>query len=264
MIDDFLMRTLIAGIGMVGITAPLGSYMIWRRLAFLADTIAHASLLGVVLSLCCSFSSHLGIFIAALSTGIFLFPTRKWRFIGQDTWLAIFSQGALALGLLGFSFVQKPNTLLTEYLFGDLLALDQGDVFWILAGFIVTAVSFAWHWRSIISISLNEDLAAIEGVPVRRIQTYFSLLLSFGIAILLKSVGILLLSALLIIPCSTARLFSKSPESMVCYAGLFALLSYWGGIGISYYFETPTSPTIVALNIALFITALGIKRKGCA
>ncbi len=217
MLDDFMVRAALAGIGVAFAAAPLGCFVVWRRMAYFGDTLAHAALLGVALAIAAEQLPIVGVAVIGVSIAIILFWLEKQRDLSTDTLLGILSHSALALGLIVLSVIQSQgfNINLMSYLFGDLLAVNQSDLVLMYGSVLVILLVFSRILSPLISISVNEELARVDGISVERVRFIFMILLAMVIAVALKVVGILLITALLIIPAATARLFSKSPKQMV-------------------------------------------------
>jgi zinc transport system permease protein len=163
----------------------------------------------------------------------------------------------MGLIVLSVAQAQGPGIDLMAYLFGDILAVNRTELVWIYVVAIIILSLFAYLWRSLLSISVHEELARTDGVSVSRTRFVFMLLLALTIAVAIKVVGILLITALLIIPAASARLFSSTPMQMVLLSVVFAMLSVVFGLGASLYWDVPTGPAIVvAASVAFFSSHL--------
>ncbi len=251
--DSFLIRALLAGAIVAMIAGPLGSFVIWRRLSFFGDTIAHASLSGVVMGILLGLSPTIGVFMAALLVALLLIVLQRQRPFSGDTPLAIISQGALALGVLSFSFVKNASFNLTDYLFGDILAVTSQDLWVLLAGSIIAFIFLAMIWKPLLSLTINEELAFVEGVSISKTQIKFMFLLAFIVALSLKIMGVLLVTALLIIPATIIRPFVRSPEQMALGASIIGVICITLGLCMSYFLDTPASPSIVVASLLFFL-----------
>lgn len=252
MIDDFILNAFCMGLAFSVLAGPLGSVMVWRRLAFFGDTIAHSTLLGVALSLLWGAPSQLVLvlFCVGLAIALTLIPLRTK--VSVDSLLAIFSHGSLALGLVALSLMDQPAISLTGFLFGDILAVSMTDI--VLASLTAAGISaLTWiFWRPLLTTFISEDLAKSEGIPTRLIKIGFAVAMGLTIGLLLKTVGALLMTALLIIPASSARYLSKSPAQMILIAMGIGALSFTAGLASSYGFDTPTAPMIVVCALGFF------------
>ncbi len=254
MVDAFIFRSLAAGIGFALVSGPLGCFVLWRRLAFFGDTLAHASLCGVALSLLIDLDPLYGAFLVCFLIAIGLSWFKTHQSLSEDTLLAIISHGSLALGILSVSFIKGPRFDLNTYLFGDILSLSSTEVGLIFFGGIGILGGLMLIWRPLLSMTLAEDLAAIEGVPTRGINLIYMFLLGILVSFSLKMIGALLITALLILPASTAQSFAKSPEQMAFFSILIGIGMVLGGFGFSYVYDLPTSPAIVTVGMLLLLS----------
>ena len=252
--DSFVLYALAAGIALALVVGPLGSVVVWRRMAYFGDTLAHAALLGVALAVAADQLPMAGVTIIGVLIAVVLFWLEKQRELSTDTLLGILSHSALALGLIVLSVIQSQgfNINLMSYLFGDLLAVDQSDLVLMYGSVAIILLVFSRILSPLISMSVNEELARVDGVAVEKIRFIFMILLALVIAIALKVVGILLITALLIIPAATARLFSKSPKQMVLVSVLMAIVAVVLGLYSSLNWDFPTGPAIVVSSSRLF------------
>ena len=255
--DSFILYALAAGLALALVVGPLGSVVIWRRMAYFGDTLAHAALLGVALAVAAERLPMAGVALMGVLIAVILFWLEKQRDLSTDTLLGILSHSALALGLIVLSVIQAQgfNINLMSYLFGDLLAVGQSDLVLMYASVIVILLVFSQILPSLISISVNEELARIDGVSVEKVRFIFMILLALVIAVALKVVGVLLITALLIIPAATARLFSKSPRQMIFSSTLFAVIAVILGLFSSLSWDFPAGPAIVVSASFLFFVS---------
>ena len=255
--DSFILYALAAGIALALVVGPLGSVVVWRRMAYFGDTLAHAALLGVAIAVAAEQLPIVGVALIGVLIAVILFWLEKQRDLSTDTLLGILSHTALALGLIVLSVIQSQgfNINLMSYLFGDLLAVDQSDLMLMYGSVVVILLIFSQILSPLISISVNEELARVDGVAVEKIRFIFMILLALVIAVALKVVGILLITALLIIPAATARLFSKSPKQMVFMSVLMAIAAVVLGLFSSLNWDFPTGPAIVVSASFLFFVS---------
>ncbi|MBA86332.1 MAG: hypothetical protein CML69_16595 [Rhodobacteraceae bacterium] len=256
-LDDFLIRAALAGVGVALAAAPLGCFVVWRRMAYFGDATAHAAILGVAISLAFSTSVFAGALVAALVMALTV-SALSGRGYAIDTLLGVLAHSALAFGLVAVSFLSGVRIDLMGYLFGDILAVSQSDLAIIWSGAALVTVLLWWRWSALLLSSLNQDLAYAAGVDPKREQLILTLALATVVAVAIKVVGVLLIAALLIIPAATARPFASTPERMGIIAAFLGCGSAIGGLMLSYQFDTPTGPTIVCLAAILFaLSSLG-------
>jgi zinc transport system permease protein len=251
--DDFLLRALMGGLGVALVAGPFGSFVVWRRLAYFGDTLAHSALLGVALGFLLHINLTLGIMLICQMLAILLFFGQRQKQLASDTLLGIFSHGALSLGLVALAFMEDVRVDLFAYLFGDILAIGTVDLVWILGGGGLALAGLLRLWKPLLAITIHEDLARVEGIPVDRVNWAFLGLIALTVAVMMKVVGLLLVTSLLIIPSATARRFSSGPEMMAALGSLIGCLAVSGGLYGSYRWDTPAGPSIVVAACGIFI-----------
>jgi len=250
--SDFALRALLVGLGVAAVSGPLGCFVVWRRMAFFGGTLAHSALLGIALGFLLGIDLTLGIIAVCIATALLLVLLERNPSLGSDTLLGLLAHGALALGLVALTFLQGVRVDLMGYLFGDILAVSQTDVYWVLGGGAAILAALTWLWRPLLAVTVHRDLAFVEGVPTTRVRIAFVLLLALAVALAMKAVGILLVTSLLIIPAAASRRLARTPEQMALLSVLAGWLSVGGGIWGSFQADTPTGPTIVVAACILF------------
>lgn len=260
MLDDFLIRALIAGLGLALVAGPLGSFVVWRRMAYFGDSTAHAAILGVALSLAFDLSVYAGTLAVAMAMAL-LVSALVTRGQSMDTMLGVLAHSALALGLVAISFVPAARVDLNSYLFGDILAVGRADLGWIWAGALVVLGLLIWRWQNLVAASVNEDLAMAAGIDPRIERLVLSVALALVVALAIRVVGSLLISAMLIIPAAAARKISPTPERMAVIASLIAALSVFGGLAASLYLDSPAGPSIITIATVLFIIIQTVPKR---
>jgi zinc transport system permease protein len=256
MLDDFLTRAIVGGIGVAAIAGPLGCFVVWRRMAYFGNALAHSALLGVGVGALLALDLTVSTVAVCLLLAASLVLLEMRRGLATDTILGILAHAALALGLIVLSFMETIRVDLMAYLFGDVLAVTRSDLAWIWGGgaLVLGALFGMWSW--LLRITLDEELATAEGVPTRPVRLAFMLLIALAVAIGMKIVGILLIVALLVIPPAAARQFARTPEQMAALAALAGALAVFGGLGASLTWDTPAGPSIVVAATALFVLSL--------
>jgi len=254
--EAFFLRALAAALGVAVVAAPLGCFVVWRRMAYFGATLAHSALLGIALGILLGVDPTLGIAASAIAIALIVTVFERQRLIGRDTLLGILAHAGLAAGLVALSFIEGPRIDLMATLFGDVLAVSGADLIWIGGGGAATLAALALLWRPLLAVTLNEELARAEGVAVVPVQLGFMLTLAVTIAISMKVVGILLIVSLLIIPAATARRFARTPEQMALGAAAVGALSALGGLTASLHWDTPAGPSIVVVATGLFAVGL--------
>lgn len=253
MLDDFMVRATLAGVGVALAAAPLGCFVVWRRMAYFGDATAHAAMLGVALSLALQMSVFIGAVAIALAMAVTVTLLSQRNF-AMDTLLGVLSHAALAFGLVAVSFLSGVRLDLMAYLFGDLLAVSRTDLLVIWGGAAIVVGLIGWRWSALLTATLNEELAYASGLDPRREQLILTLALAITVAVAIKVVGVLLIAAMLIIPAAAARNLSRTPEAMALIAAVIGAASAVGGLRAAYVFDTPAGPTIVCLAAVIFAT----------
>lgn len=251
LLDDFIWRAVFAGIGIALVAGPLGCLVVWRRMAYLGDTMAHSSLLGVAMGFLLNIDLIIGVFSIAAMVAVLLFFLQRQKQIATDAILGTLSHASLALGVLVISLMTWIRVDLMSFLFGDILSVEINDIYLIYGGGLVVLLVLIWLWKPLLAITVDEDLARAEGISSVPLQLIFMLLIALVIALAMKIVGVLLVTALLIIPATAARRFSKTPEQMAIVAVLIGMASVFIGLYSSLEFDTPSGPSIV-ISIVLF------------
>lgn len=258
---DFLLFPTLTALCIVLIAGPLGCFVVWRRMAYFGDTLSHSALLGVALALIFTINIQLSIVASCVALALLLAKVDQRQSLSSDTWLGIYSHACLAIGLISISVAGSQQVDLYGYLFGDLLSANSED-FTVIAAVCATLLLFlVYFWSPLVNICLSEELAQVEGLPVHKLRT--ALMISFALltAIAMKVVGVLLITALLIIPAATARSWSKSPQGMALFASLIGITSLFFGLLSSLLWDLPTGPSIVASSSGLFIISQLFKTK---
>ncbi len=256
MFDDFFVRAMVAGIGVALMAGPLGCFVVWRRMAYFGDTMAHSALLGVAISLLFQINLIVSVFIVASLVSLILLFLQRRQALSADALLGILSHSALAFGLVIVAFMTWVRIDLVAFLFGDILAVTVSDIQLIWGGGVVVLVAIAYLWKPLLASTVNAELAEAEGMRPERSKLLFMLLMALVIAIAMKIVGIMLITSLLIIPAATARRFSSTPEVMAVLASLIGAVAVFGGLMGSLHYDTPSGPSIVVAAVMLFIFSL--------
>ncbi|WP_397542195.1 metal ABC transporter permease [Roseovarius salis] len=251
LLDDFMVRAALAGLGVALAAAPLGCFVVWRRMVYFGDATAHAAILGVALSLAFSLPVFSGVLAVALVMALAV-SSLSGRGVGLDTLLGVMAHSALAFGLVAVSFVQGVRVDLSAYLFGDILAVGRTDLSVIWGGAAAVLGLLAWRWNRLLTATLGADLAHAAGIDPRREQLILTVALAVVVAVAIKVVGALLITAMLIIPAAAARPFAVTPERMATVAMAIGALSALGGLRMAFVADTPAGPTIVCAAALLF------------
>jgi zinc transport system permease protein len=252
LLDNFVLRAALAGVGVAIVAGPLGCFVVWRRMAYFGDTIAHAALLGVALALALEVAVIPA--VLAVSAVVALAVARgTGRRYAADTLLGVLAHGGLAVGLVVLSFLPGGRGDLSAWLFGDILAVDTGDLALIWGAAGLAGLVLWLGWSRLLNSTINEELAWAEGGNPERDRLLLTLALALLVAAALKVVGALLITAMLILPAAAARPLAKTPEAMVLAAALIGAVSALGGLRLAWIADTPAGPSMVVVALGLFL-----------
>jgi zinc transport system permease protein len=256
MLDDFFVRALIAGIAVALMAGPLGCFIVWRRMAYFGDTMAHSALLGVALHLMFQLNMVAAVFTVAVAISVILILLQRRQALSADALLGILSHATLAIGLVLVAFMTWVRIDLLAYLFGDILAVDKSDIAMVWGGGAIVIGCIVALWRPLLAATVNAELAEAEGLKPERARFLFMVLMALVIAIAMKIVGIMLITSLLIIPAATARRLAATPEQMAVIASVVGALAVAGGLFGSLNYDTPSGPSIVVAALGLFLVSI--------
>lgn len=256
LLPQFMWLALIAGLVIAWLAAPLGVFVVWQRQAYFGETLAHSALLGIGLGLMLNVNLTLAIVTVSSIIVLSLHLLRQNAHLATDTLLGILAHGSLALGLVVLSLQGNIQLDIMAYLFGDILSVQQQDIYWMLGLGVLLAIFFYRNWNSLLNLTLNADLAQVEGVAVKRLQLQMTLLLALLIAVAMKLVGVLLITSLLILPAAAARRLATTPEQMLTATFIIGSLSILIGLALSYHWDIPSGPAIVVSAMGLFLLLL--------
>ena len=262
-IDAFLVRAAVAGLGIALVAGPLGCVLVWRRMAFFGDALAHAGLLGVAMGLLLGgggIGVALGTFAVAALAALALDALERRRGLAGDAALGIVAHGGLALALTLVALVPALRVDLEALLLGDVLTVGWADVALVWVGGAVVLGALARLWRPLVALSASPEIAAAEGLDPNRTRRLFTLLVAAAVALAIQLVGALLVTALMIVPAATARRLAGAPEAMAVWAAAVAAVSVLAGLVLSLWIDAPPGPAVVLAAVALFAASLG--RRG--
>ena len=235
--------------------------MVWRRLSFFGDTLAHSALLGVLISITLDINVSLTIFVVASLVAILLLRLERTTNLAGDSLLGLISHSSLAIGLVILGFLSFIRFDVMGVLFGDILSVNSNDLLVIWIGGALILVVLSYIWKPLFASTVNYELAEAEGMKPERVNAIFTILLAALIAISIKMIGVLLITGLLIIPTAMARNLSDNPRQMVILSIIGGLLSVLIGLYASFEINTSSGPSIVVVALILFILSLMRIRK---
>lgn len=253
---DILFPAWLTGIILSGITAPLGAFVVWRKMAYFGDTLSHSALLGVALGIWLQINPYLAILLLVLLLATAMVWLENHQQYSVDTILGIIAHSCLSLGVVTVGLLHNVRVDLMAYLFGDLLAINYQDLLYISLGVVLVLGLLMYYWNDLISITVSPELAQVEGVNVKKTQLILMLLTALTIALSIKFVGALIITSLLIIPAATARRFANTPEKMTLVAVFISILAISMGLLLSAYYDTAAGPSVVICSALLFSVSL--------
>ena len=256
MLDDFFIRALIAGIGIALVTGPLGCFVVWRRLSYFGDTLAHSALLGVTMAYSLEFNIAVSIFFISSIIALILIQLQKKTNLPSDALLGLLAHSSLAVGLVVIGFLSFIRFDIMGLLFGDILAVNKQDLLTIWIGGALILLVLKVIWKPLFASTVNYELAEAEGLNPDRAKAIFTILLAAIIAISIKLVGVLLITGMLIIPTAMSRNLSDNPKMMVLFSIIGGMMSVLIGLFSSLEFNTPSGPSIIAAALLLFVLSL--------
>ena len=250
---EFLMMALVGGIITTLMTAPIGAFMLWRHMAYVGDALAHTTLLGLAIGLWLQLPLTLSMMMVALIVAISISLLNQRPHTSSDTLLAIAAHSSLGLGMLAIALLPEARIDLMGYLFGDLLNLTHTDLLLLALTASTILAIIRYYWRSLLLNTLNAELASLSGVNNQLMQLLLAIMVAIVVAVSTKLVGALLMTALLITPAATARLFSQSPQTMIIGAMFIGQVAIMGGLALSWFYDLPVAPSIVSLLFIAFL-----------
>lgn len=246
----------LGGMMLALIAGPLGSFVVWRRMSYFGDTLAHASLLGVAFGLLLNINPYYAVIGMTLVLALLLVLLEYRQQLAIDTLLGIMAHSALSLGLVVVSLMSGVRVDLMTYLFGDLLSVQLSDLILMSVGISLALALLCWQWRPLLSMTISPELAQVDGVNLMRSRLILMTITALTIGIAMKFVGALIITSLLIIPAAAARRFARSPEQMAVCASLIGMLAVTGGLSFSAWQDTPAGPSVVLCASVIFILSL--------
>ncbi len=250
--NDLIINALIGGFCIASLAGLLGSFVLWQRMAYFGDALSHSSLLGVTIGILYNYSINASVILVCISfASLFSFNKSKYS---NDTILGILSYSALSLAIILSSFYKVKMDLM-GYLFGDILAISFEDMYYLAATGVIILMWMYFNWAKLVLFCINAELVKAEGVNVQVLKLGFSLILALFVAISFKIVGVLLITAMLILPAAAAFSVSNSPLKMIIYSAIIGCSAVIAGIALAIYFNLPTGPSIIISSLCLFFAS---------
>lgn len=256
----FMVRGLEAGL-LIAIIAPLiGIFLVLRRYSLIADTLAHVSLAGVAVGLLLHVNPLITAMVATVSSSVAIERLRLSKHLYGETALSLFLSGGLATAVVLISLANGFNVDLFSYLFGSIVTVKNTDINIILSLSAVVIGLLFLFYKELVYISFDEEAARVSGIPTTFINTVFIMLAATTVALAIPIVGVLLVSALAVIPVVTALQLKKSFVKTILWAEVFSIFSVLSGIILSFYFNISPGGTIVLITLAIFTLVLVSKK----
>ncbi|WP_127958330.1 zinc ABC transporter permease subunit ZnuB [Serratia microhaemolytica] len=253
---ELLLPGWLAGVLLAIAAGPLGSFVVWRRMSYFGDTLAHSSLLGVAIGLLLNVNPFYAVVAVTILLALVLVWLERYPQLSLDTLLGILAHSSLSLGLVVVALIANVRVDLMGYLFGDLLSVTHDDLAIIALGVGAVLLVLCWQWRNLLSLTISPELAHVDHVNLARTRIILMLLTALTIGLAMKFVGALIITSLLIIPAATARRFARTPEQMAVYAITVGMIATTAGLTFSAYYDTPAGPSVVLASSLLFIFSL--------
>jgi len=251
-VEDFILRAILAAIGIAVIAGSLGCFVIWKRMSYFSESISHSALLGVSLGLVSGLDIHLGLVLVSAIFAVLIVVLQQQNFLSNDAILGIFSHIALSLGIVVLSIVGSANTDYFSLLFGDILSINNRDIVWVYGVLVIISALLIVFWQRLLLMTLNEELAISQGLNPTRYQLLFMLMIALSVSVSVQIVGVLLITSLLIIPPAIVKVFAKSPSGMLFQSIMVAMVAVMAGLSASMYYDLATGPAIVIVLGLLF------------
>lgn len=254
--NNFVFQAIVAGSLIALLTGVMGCFIIWRRLSYFGDALAHSSFLGIALGYLIGINLELSILLVSLVFASFVVFLQHKQWLSNDASLGVLSHAGFSFGLLLLIIMSANMSDLESYLFGSLLSISSLDLILLFAA-LLCLIGFTYkNFSALVLLSIDESLAASEGINGFRVNLFFMLLLAAIVAVSAQIVGVLLIASLLIVPAATARFLVKDVKSMVFVSCFISLLSVAVGISAAFIWDLPTTPLIVVSAVVLFILSL--------
>lgn len=258
--EPFMQRALLAALFLGPLCALLGVFVTARRMAFFSDTISHGALTGVALGFWLGLADPtLPLMLFSLFIAGAIIWLRERTELVTDTIMALLLSGSVAVGMIILSLLKRRPGDIHGFLFGDILAIGTQEVWLGAVLFFIVGAGIFFKLNDLSLITVQEEMAHACGVPVRRLNFIFVIVLTLTVAVTIRLLGIILVTSLIVIPPATARSLSRNLRQQILLSLLLGLLGAFGGMIFSYWLDVPCGPMIVVTCIALFILSLGAR-----
>jgi len=257
---DFIIRGFEAGIVVAFIAPLIGIFLVLRRYSLIADTLSHISLAGVAMAFLFGWNPILTTIGVTTISSVGIEKLRNTKSVYGESALALFLSGGLAVATILLSLGKGFNSNLLNYLFGSIVTVTSNDVLTIFILAVIILILLILFYKELVYITFDEESAKVSGLPVRFINTLFIILVALTVSLAIPIIGILLITALIVIPVLTALQLRKSFIKTIIYSEIISIFSVVTGIIISFYFNLSTGGTIVLLMLAIFLLVILSKK----
>ncbi len=241
-------------------TAPLGAALLWRRMAYLGDALAHAAMFGVAIALVAHLPVIIGVLVVALVVaGAVIALSRRGK-LAHDAVLGTFAHGLMASGLVLVFIVLGKGVDLHGVLFGDVMTMTVAEALMILTGAAVILLLVWRYWQVLVLGAVSEELALAEGWPARQAQLLLVLAAAVMLALAARATGLLLFTSLLVLPVAAARAMARSPEGMAGLGAVIGVAAVTGGLALAHMLHIPSGPLMVSISLVAFLLLHAIDR----
>lgn len=245
-LPEFLWLPLMAGLGIAITAGPLGAFLVWQRMAYFGDSMAHATLLGVAIAMFFEVDMTFGILGLSLAFAFLLTLLAMQEKLPTDTLLASLAHASLAAGIVALSLLGTAQEVdLHSFLLGDILFVSKEQLYGVGGVMLACLGGIIWLWNRLLMVTLSPELSAAEGAHVFGTRLMLIGLLALFVTVSMQIIGVLLLTALLILPTATVSPYCRSPEAVAISASIAGAVNVTGGIWASYQWDLPATPAIV-------------------
>ncbi len=249
---DFIVRGLIAGLTIALVAPLIGIFLVLRRYSLIADTLSHVSLAGIAIGLLFNINPLVTATLATVLSSTVIERLRSTKKVYGESALALMLSGSLALAIVLIGISHKLNANLFNYLFGSIATVSQNDIYTVIALGIVVLITIVFLYKELVFTTFDEEAAQVSGLPVKAINSIFIMLSAVTISLSIPIVGILLISALLVVPVITALQFGLGFIKTLLLAQVFAVISVLSGMILSFMYNLATGGTIVLVAMGIF------------
>lgn len=258
---SFIIRGLEAGIIVAFIAPLIGIFLVLKRYSLISDALSHVSLAGIAIGFLFGLNPIITALVVTILASLGVEKLRVSKRIYGESALALFLSGSLAVAVIILSLAHGFTSNLFNYLFGSITTVTQSDVYIIFSLAILVFVTILFLFKKLVYVSFDEDSAKVSGINVKFINTVLIILSAIIISFSIPIIGVLLISALIVLPIITALQFKKGFVKTIIIAEIISIFSVILGIVTSFYFNLSAGGTIVLIMILIFLLTFLWKKK---